>query len=106
MEEMYMPLLVMLIVISFAMYVFYKIKYVRSSRPIERKWLSTKSSIALGLFIALFGLNQLFLYQTTITYIISGLFILLGALNAFSGFKAYKHYLPFAIQEAEEPNSH
>jgi len=106
MEEISMPLLVILIVVSFAMYVFYKLKYVRSSRPIERKWLSSKSSIALGLFVALFGLNQLFLFQTTITYIISGLFILLGVSNAISGFKRYKHYLPFAIQEADEANSH
>lgn len=99
-----MPVLVTLIVIAFAMYVFYKMKYVRSSRPIERKWLSTKSSIALGLFVALFGVNQLFLFQTTATYIIAIIFILLGAINTISGFKAYKHYLPFAMEEAEEAN--
>lgn len=97
-----MPILVFLIIFAFSMYVYYKIKYVRCSRPVERKWLSSKSSIALGLFVALFGINQLFLFQTTVTYIIAGLFILIGSLSAFAGFKAYQHYLPFAREEAEQ----
>ena len=97
-----MPILVFLIVISFALYVYYKIKYVRCRRPIEKKWLSSKSSMALGLFVALFGINQLFLFQQTITYIVAGIFIVIGLLSAIAGFKAYKHYLPFAIEEAEE----
>ncbi|WP_053364332.1 YtpI family protein [Bacillus sp. FJAT-27251] len=97
-----MPLLVFFIVISFSMYVFYKIKYVRSSRPVERKWLSAKSSIALGLFVALFGVNQLFLFQSAVTYIVAGIFIVMGGLSVYAGVKAYQHYLPFAIREAEE----
>ena len=101
-----MAILVFLIVVSFVMYVFYKMKYVRSSRPIEKKWLSAKSSIALGIFVALFGVNQLFLFPATITYIIAGLFILLGAYNAYHGIKAYQHYLPFAREEAEALNNH
>jgi nitric oxide reductase large subunit len=101
-----MPVFVILIVVSFSMYVFYKIKYVRSSRPVERKWLSAKSSIALGLFVAFFGINQLFLFQSTVTYIVAGVFILLGGLSAFAGIKAYNHYLPFAKKEAEEIGNH
>jgi hypothetical protein len=101
-----MPVLVVLIVLSFAFYVFYKIKYVRSSRPAERQWVSAKSSMALGVFVALFGFNQLYLFQTAVTYIVAGIFIVLGALSAFAGFKAYKHYLPYAVKEAEEANSH
>ncbi|MBM4762546.1 YtpI family protein [Bacillus sp. B15-48] len=101
-----MPVLVFLIVISFSMYVFYKIKYVRSTLPIEKKWLSSKSSIALGLFVALFGINQLFLFPSTITYIIAGGFILIGSFNAYNGMKAYKHYLPFAMEEAEYMKNH
>jgi predicted Abi (CAAX) family protease len=96
-----MPLLVVLIVISFAFYLFYKIKYVRSKRPAERKWLSSKSSIALGLFVCLFGFNQLFLYHTMITYIVAAIFILIGGLSAVSGIKAYKYYLPYAAKEAK-----
>ncbi|PLS16978.1 hypothetical protein CVD28_15110 [Bacillus sp. M6-12] len=97
-----MPILVIFIVIALAFYVFYKIKYVRSGRPMEKKWISAKSSVALGLFVALFGLNQLFLYQTTLTYIVGSVFMILGALNIIGGYKSYKFHLPFAIKEAEE----
>ncbi len=68
----------------------------------EKKWLSGKSSIALGLFVFVFGVNQLFLYPTTTTYIVAALFILIGGFSIFGGYKMYKHYLPFAIKEAQE----
>ncbi|RSD27709.1 YtpI family protein [Mesobacillus subterraneus] len=97
-----MPIFVLLIVLSFAFYIFYKIKYVRSKRPAERKWLSAKSSIALGLFVALFGLNQLFLFDTTVTYIVGAIFLIIGSLSIWGGIKAYKFYLPLAAKEAQE----
>lgn len=97
-----MPILVFVIIISFSFYVFYKIKYVRSNRPAEKKWLSAKSSIALGLFVSLFGVNQLFLYHTTVTYIIAAIFIIIGGMSVWAGIKAYRFYLPHAIKEAEE----
>lgn len=96
-----MPIFVILIVVLFAFYVFYKIKYVRSNRHVEKKWLSAKSKIALGLFVSLFGINQLFLFHTAVTYLIAAIFIVLGGFSAFTGLKMYKHYLPFAIEEAE-----
>lgn len=99
-----MPLLAVLIVISLAFYLFYKIKYVRSNLPAEKKWLSSKSGIALGLFVFLFGINQLFLYHTTVTYIIAAIFILIGGLSSWSGMKAYKYYLPYAVKEAQSMN--
>lgn len=68
----------------------------------EKKWLSGKSSMALGLFVFGFGVNQLFLYPTTTTYIVAALFILIGGFSIFGGYKMYKHYLPFAIKEAQE----
>lgn len=97
-----MPILVLLIVLSFVFYIFYKVKYVRSRRPAEKKWLSAKSSIALGLFVALFGVNQLFLFQTTVTYIVAAIFIVIGSLSVWAGFKAYKFYLPHAAKEATD----
>lgn len=96
-----MPIFVILITISLSFYLFYKVKYVRSRRPIERKWLSSKSSVALGLFVALFGVNQLFLDGNTITYIIATIFILLGGYNVFGGVRAYKYYFPLAVEEAK-----
>ncbi|XJZ26468.1 YtpI family protein [Bacillota bacterium Lsc_1132] len=96
-----MPVLVFAIIISLAFYIFYKMKYVRSRHPAEKKWLSAKSSIALGLFVLLFGINQLFLHQTPITYVVAGIFILIGGMSFLAGIKAYKYYLPYAVKEAE-----
>jgi 4-hydroxybenzoate polyprenyltransferase len=99
---MKMSVLVPFIVISFAFYLFYKTKYFRSNRLVEKKWLSAKSTIALGLFVCLFGINHLlFISEIAITFIISVIFIIYGSIYAWIGFKKYKHYLPFAIQEAE-----
>jgi amino acid transporter len=97
-----MSVLVFFIVILFAFYLFYKTKYFRSSRPVEKKWLSAKSNIALGLFVFLFGINHLFfISQTTVTLIVSIIFIVYGGVFTLVGFKKYKHYLPFAAEEAE-----
>jgi phosphatidylglycerophosphate synthase len=101
-EEANMPIFVFLIILSFSFYVYYKVKYVRSRRPMERRMLSGKSRMALGLFVALFGINQLFLFNTTVTYIVAAVFILVGGLSAWAGFKHYRHHLPYAEKEAEQ----
>ncbi|WP_019242900.1 MULTISPECIES: YtpI family protein [Bacillus] len=97
-----MPVLVTLIIIALAFYCFYKVRFFRTKLPMEKKWLSSKSSIALGLFVLLFGINQIFLFQTTLTYVISSIFIIIGALSSYTGFKSYKFFLPLAIEEAEQ----
>ncbi|MCL6570158.1 MAG: YtpI family protein [Bacillus sp. (in: Bacteria)] len=96
-----MLVFVVLIVILFAFYLFYKTKYFRSNRLVEKKWLSAKSNIALGLLVFLFGVNSLFLSQEVLTYIVAAVFIIYGAIFSWVGFKKYKHYLPFAIEEAK-----
>ena len=96
-----MLILVILIAILFASYLFYKTKYFRSNRHVEKKWLSAKSNMALGLFVCLFGINHLFfISETTTSYIIAAIFIIYGAYFSWTGYKKYKHYLPFAIEEA------
>ena len=97
-----MNILVVMIAISLGLYVYFKIKSVRSRMPMEKKWVSGKSSIALGAFVALFGINQLFLFQTATTYIVAAIFIIVGALSLWGGYKMYKFYLPYAIEEASQ----
>lgn len=97
-----MVALVSLIVISFLFYLFYKMKQFRSNLPAERKWLSAKANIALGFFILLFGVNQLFIFKTTMTYVISAIFVMLGCINIFGGYRLFKFYLPIAVKEADE----
>ena len=97
-----MPILAVFIVVSFMFYLFYKTKYFRTHRPMEKRWLSGKSSMALGLFVMLFGLNQFFVHLSTVSIIVGVLFILIGGASAYSGFRQYKHFLPLAIEEAEK----
>ncbi|ANB55544.1 ytpI-like family protein [Anoxybacillus sp. B7M1] len=97
-----MPALVILIIFSLSFYAYYKMKYFRSQRPLERQWLSAKSSIALGLFVFFFGVNQFFLYSSTVTYIVGIIFLLVGGGSAWAGYRSYKHYLPLVIEEAQQ----
>ncbi|HZG70520.1 MAG TPA: YtpI family protein [Chondromyces sp.] len=97
-----MPVFVFIIVLSFSFYILYKVRYVRSNRPMEKKWLSAKSSMALGLFVGFFGINTIFIQQTTVSYIVAAIFILIGFSSLWTGYKAYRHYLPYARREADE----
>ena len=97
-----MPIFAFIIILSFVFYIYYKVKYVRSKMPIERKWLSAKSSIALGLFVLFFGINQLTLFDETVTYVVAAIFIIIGGLSVYGGIKAYRFFLPLAIEEAEK----
>ncbi|MCA1032335.1 YtpI family protein [Bacillus timonensis] len=99
-----MPIFVILIVVSLSFYAFYKMKYFRSNRPIEKRWISSKSSIALGLFILFFAFNQFVLHHTTVSIVVGIIFMLVGGGSIWAGYKAYKYYLPLAIQEAEDLN--
>jgi|GEM_PF-193992 len=97
-----MPVFVILITFSLAFYAYYKIKYFRSNRPIERRWLSAKSSICLGLFILFFAIHQFIINQSTVSLIIGILFLLVGGGSAWAGYRAYKHYLPLVTEEAKK----
>ncbi|WP_100331836.1 YtpI family protein [Bacillus xiapuensis] len=99
-----MPFLVFVIVLSFSFYIVYKVQYVRSRRPMEKKWLSAKSSMALGLFVGCFGINTLFIQQSAVAYIVAALFSIVGFASVWAGYKAYRHFLPYARKEAEELN--
>jgi len=72
--------------------------------PMEKRWLSGKSSIALGIFVTLFGINSLFLFQETTTYIVAAIFLLFGVGSIWAGYKVYQYYSPLAIEEAEKYN--
>ncbi|MEH7226443.1 YtpI family protein [Bacillus sp. JJ1566] len=97
-----MQILVVLIIFALVFYFYYKTKYFRTRRPIEKQWLSAKSSIALGLFVALFGLNAFFVHPSTISTVIGIILILVGGGSTWAGFRAYKHYLPLVMKEAQQ----
>lgn len=90
---------IFLIVISFAFYFYFKTKQFRSELPIAKKWYSNRALIALGSLLFFFGLNQLFLFPTTLTYVISGLFIVIGLFTMVNYYRVAKHYGQFVEEE-------
>ncbi|MTH52859.1 hypothetical protein GKZ89_05505 [Bacillus mangrovi] len=96
-----MPILAFFIIVSFGFYLTYKVKHFRSKKPLQRAVFSGKSSMSLGVFVFLFGLNQFFLYPSTVSISIGILFMILGAGSMWAGFRSWRHYKPLADKEAE-----
>ena len=90
---------ILLIVLSFVFYFYFKTKQFRSELPIAKKWYANRALIALGSLLFFFGLNQLFLFPSTLTYVISGLFIVLGLFTMVNYYRVAKHYEQFVEEE-------
>ena len=90
---------VSLIVVSFVFYLYLKVKQFRSELPIAKKWYANRALVALGSLLLFFGINQLFLFPSTLTYVISALFIGLGLFTIVNYYKAAKHYGQFVDEE-------
>lgn len=97
-----MPIFVILIILSLSFYVFYKIKFFKTKKPMEKQWISAKSSISLGMFVFFFGLNQIFMLRSTVSLVVGIIFVIVGALSSWAGYRAYRHYLPLVIKEIKE----
>jgi uncharacterized membrane protein YjjP (DUF1212 family) len=94
-----MLIFIFLIIVSAAFYLYYKTKQIRTRLPVRKNWYASRASMALGSFITFFGINQLFIFQTAVTYIIAGIFIILGVMLMFHNFKASRHYQEFLDEE-------
>lgn len=98
-----MWILVFFTILSFSMYLFYKIKGMRlRNRPNERRWVSSKASISLGMLMIFFAGNELYMHQTTGILIMSIIFFLVGGLYVVQSIRLYKALLPYAAEEAEK----
>lgn len=89
------------IVISFVCYFYFKTKQLRSPLPIAKKWYQSKASVTLGIFIVLFGLNQAFLFPSTLTFVVVAVFLLLGIAVIIENVKRTRHYGKFVHEEYE-----
>lgn len=95
-----MLLLTILIIIALMLYIFYKAKVFQSKKPMLKYWYDSKARIALGVFVFLFGLNQLFIQRSTVAIIIGVIFVVIGTFYTVGGAKAFKHFSPLAQEEA------
>ncbi|WP_416827700.1 YtpI family protein [Ectobacillus polymachus] len=99
-----MPILAFLIITALLFYIFFKIMYVRSKLPMEKIWLTGKSSISLGLFVSLFGLNQFFIHDSAISRIIASVFLIYGLFVTYNGIQTCQRYHSFVIEEEQKNN--
>lgn len=90
---------VFLIILSIVLYFYYKTKQFRTALPIRKKWYASTASMFLGSFLVFFGINQLVSFSGAVTYIISGVFIVLGLGLIVYHFKAARHYHKFVAEE-------
>lgn len=81
-----------LIIVSFMMYVYYKVMIIRDKDPLTQEIKNAKARISLGIFMSVFGINQYLFYETTLALFIAIIFLLFGGLQLFDGYKRYVHY--------------
>ena len=96
---MFNSLFVVLIVLSFVLYFYFKTKQFRNELPIAKKWYANRALIALGSLLFFFGINQLTLFPSTLTYVISGVLIVIGLFTMVYYYRVAKHYGQFVEEE-------
>lgn len=97
-----MPIFGVLSILCICAYLFFRVKYFRIKQPYHRQWISSKATIALGLFMLFFGLDQLIVWQDKVSTIVGIVFTVVGLVYALQGFRTYKFYQPKAMEEAEQ----
>ncbi|HLS08241.1 YtpI family protein [Lentibacillus sp.] len=81
-----------IIVLSLVFWVYYKVAILKSDDGLTQAYFNAKSRFYLGSFIFFFGINQYIFYQTRISLFVGIVFLLLGGLYLYVGFKEAKHY--------------
>ncbi|PID24952.1 YtpI family protein [Sporosarcina sp. P7] len=84
-------------------YFVFKTRQFRTSHmfPIRKKMYASLAGTALGALLIFFGINQLLIFDGTLTYIVSAIFILFGGYVAIFNFNAQKHYKQFVAEESK-----
>lgn len=83
-----------IIVISAVFFLYNKVRTWQTPESLLKRIYQSKATLALGTFIAAFGLNLLIGPRSYIDWTVGGIFLLLGIFNMFHGYKAYRHYVP------------
>lgn len=93
--------------IAFAVFIFYKVKQVRTKeyRGGRKQYYNSLSRIWFGIFMTTFGISTMVQFQTAVAYIVGVAFIIFGVLNILSFNRRRKHFksvLPDEDRELEE----
>lgn len=92
---------ILFIVVAAVAYFYFKTKQFRTIYPIRKKWYKAKAGIALGVFVAVFGINTALLYSDAVAYVIGAIFILVGSTMISNHYKRMRHEGKFVQEEYE-----
>ena len=92
-------ILILLIFASLVSFVYFKVQQSRGIGPLEKRWHSAKGSIAIGIFFMSFGINSYVNLQTSVSAIITLLFVAFGVINVYFGYKHYRLVSPHVKDE-------
>ena len=94
-------ILAFFIVITVVFYLYFKTKQFRTDLPIRKKWYANRAGIALGILLILFGINQIILYHTVLTYVVCAIMIVFGVFVCINYSKRVRHYGQYIAEEEE-----
>jgi hypothetical protein len=81
-----------IVIISFLFFLFYVTKFFFTSELLTKKIAGSRARLTFGLFLLLYGINQMVAKLELITICVGIMFILFGAANLFRGYLQNKHY--------------
>lgn len=94
-----MLIFLFLMIFSIVFYFYYKTKQFRATLPIRKKWYAATAAFFLGSFGVFLGIDLVVVFQTPLTFIISGIFIVLSLALLIHNYKAARHYHKFVAEE-------
>ncbi|WP_280769909.1 YtpI family protein [Salipaludibacillus daqingensis] len=92
-------ILIFLIFASLVTFVYYKVQQSRGISSTEKRFYSSKGSIAIGIFFISFGINSYINLQTSISAYITLLFVIFGLVNVYFGYKHVRLLSPHIKEE-------
>ncbi|MEH7452512.1 MULTISPECIES: YtpI family protein [Bacillaceae] len=81
-----------IVIISFLFFLFYVTKFFFTSELLTKKIAGSRARLTFGLFLLLYGINQIVAKLELITICVGIIFILFGAANLYRGYLQNKHY--------------
>jgi len=81
-----------IVIISFLFFLFYVTKFFFTSELLTKKIAGSRARLTFGLFLLLYGVNQIIAKLEILTVSIGIVFIIFGAANLYRGYLQNKHY--------------
>lgn len=81
-----------IVIISFLFFLFYVTKFFFTSELLTKKIAGSRARLTFGLFLLLYGINQIVAKLELITLCVGIVFILFGVANLYRGYLQNKHY--------------